>query len=76
MGQQLPYSAHHTNPPRAAQSPCVCLRSPGVTSWWVPQVRAGLLLLQPNREDDAAVTATTSPRIFRPQLANSRSTPP
>jgi hypothetical protein len=39
-----------------------------------PQLSA-LLLLQPNREDDAAVTGTTSPRIFRPQLANSRSAP-
>jgi hypothetical protein len=53
IGPVAPYSAHHTNPSRAAQSPCVCLRSPGATSWWVPQVRAGLLL--PNRSTTAAL---------------------
>jgi hypothetical protein len=53
IGPAAPYSAHHTNPSRAAQSPCVCLRSPGATSWWVPQVRAGLLL--PNRGATAAL---------------------
>jgi hypothetical protein len=58
IGPAAPYSAHHTNPSRAAQSPCVCLRSPGATSWWVPQVRAGLLL--PNRS--ATATLCISPR--------------
>jgi len=74
IGPAAPYSAHHTNPSRAAQSPCVCLRSPGATSWWVPQVRAGLLL--PQLKQRPRWTGISTNRAILSLLAGLASTNP